>query len=122
MAFYRRAVITSPAIGKVTKFQFSEKNTEERRSSDADMTGDPGILKKEGSGSFVIKSGAQVKIGNSAMSVRVEDVAYADKVETITQRTLAFTKVMTQDSMDADNNGGESSRAVAFTFGDVTES
>jgi len=119
---YRRGTITSPAITQVVDIEWNENFSEDRRSADNAMTGDPIITKKEGSGSFTLAGGTMARIGNAPMTVVVEDVAFANNTETITNRTFVFTKVLTQNGLNANNDGGESSRKVSFKFGDVTES
>lgn len=119
---YRRGTITSPAITQVVDIEWNENFSEDRRASDANMTGDPIITKKEGSGSFTLCGGTFARIGNASMTVVVEDVAFANNTETITSRTFIFTKVITQSGINANNDGGEGSRKVSFKFGEVTES
>ena len=121
MPKYRRAKITTPIVGNVINFDFNRNDRFDRRSADDSMTGDPVKTKKEGSGSFELCSGAFTNIYNGSLVATVEDVAVAAGTETITQRTLTFTKVTTNDGMNANNDGGESSRKVSFDFGDVTE-
>lgn len=122
MSKFRRGTITSPAITKVVDIEWNENITEDRRAADTDMTGDPIFTKKEGSGSFTLCGGTMARIGNATMTVVVEDVTFANNVETITNRTFNFTKVVTQSGMNANNDGGEGSRKVSFKFGEVTES
>jgi hypothetical protein len=121
MPKYRRATITTPATSKVVNFEFNRNDTFDRRAADAEMSGDPVKTKAQGSGSFELCSGAFTNIYNSGLVAVVEDVAVAAGVETITSRTFTFTKVTSNDGMNANNDGGEGSRKISFEFGGVTE-
>lgn len=121
MPKYRRAKIISPSIANVVNFEFNRNDSFDRRSADEDLVGDPVKTKKQGSGSFELCSGSFTEIYNSTMNATVEDVSVVDGTETKTTRTFAFTKVTTNMGMNANNDGGESSRRVQFEFGAVTE-
>lgn len=121
MPKYRRAKIGTPAVTGVVNFEYNTNDSFDRRSADDSLTGDPVKTKKQGSGSFELCSGAFTPIYNGTLAVTVEDVAVAAGVETITSRTLSFTKVTTNGGISANNDGGESSRKVTFDFGEVTE-
>jgi hypothetical protein len=122
MAKYRRGRITSPAnVVNVVNIEFTKNDTFDRRSADDSLTGDPVKTKQQGSGSFELCSGAWTDLYNASMTITVEDVSVANDVETITTRSFAFTKVTSTSGVNANNDGGESSRRVNFEFGAVTE-
>jgi hypothetical protein len=122
MGAYRRGKITSPATANVVDIEFNENNRFDRRSVDDSLTASPVKTKKEGSGSFTLRSGTMPQLYNHSLVMTVEDVAVTDGTETITSRTFTFANVSSNRGLSANNDGGESSGKIAFDFSSVTES
>ena len=120
---YQRALITSPAVGQVTKLSFQDSKMFLRRGADAEYAGGPVKTQTGGKGSFELRSGAQMNWYNQTVVMVGQDKTVADGgTETTTNRTHTFTGVTSNDGMDHDNDSGVGSRKVEFEYSDRVES
>lgn len=116
----RRATIAGTTC--VANIQIQENNEYDRRACDDNFYGEPVLIRKGGTLTIEVLSGALPQFLNDQVVVTGEDVAVAaGGAETVTSRTYTLENVSTNRSANFDNDTGRSSGTVTGEFSTLTE-